>query len=739
MCQDGKARTSVKHPIKSNCNMVLKRFGRITQNNCLFQAIRQAYGLHRDTIYAKYKKPESKLIKEHLGIDYDQQVAPEQVSDTFEWYREHYGLPETPHYQLIDDKGELLEGNSSPDQSPDCRVFMYKNGHYFLTDTEVSEPKPKKAKLPHKQDNGNRPTVEANWKNPNRNIVKMFLSYNEDRFSPKKYLYCVLDEQNNKYLCQWNGEREYLLLEEMLDKVDNNQRISFIVNQSDQLFDELKNLLKRQGHDPHNPKNPYVLSHNHWTLINPERYSRTPMPKDLQSPEEQLDFIATTLDKVAKCFWEVTHQNLVNTKFSNIATQAYRDWIRTLRFQQEIPKDKLYDAITEATYGARVYPTKSHFRSALYGKENLTYQKVLESNDFLVTLDICSCYGSAMAGFEEMKVHYPHVTSDPSSFAQFYTDGAERFDPDKLGSGVFLIKYTPPTNIRHPALPGRNNRSVTWNLLPNSDPRFYWDVDIQNALESGYKIEFLGDCWVWKCRKTGVFRDFVHRWMDKKSQAQTDGDKTLYKFARMMPNSLYGKLGQNIRRKVTKECKTASEITEFRKNHVAVSWSEDCNEHSATLTGIPRSLDPRSENNKPKQLYSLILAYSRRIMLMYLKKIDPTLKSRICYNTNTDSLMVSGEHYKSLQDQGLVLPKNEARLGYLSNDNKNDALIIDLKIRRINQYEFTYILPDGTIETDSKHTGFQKQKIPQGLFDHPSDIKDMTYLDGEWYPLGYKA
>ena len=57
---------------------------------------------------------------------------------------------------------------------------------------------------------------------------------------------------------------------------------------------------------------------------------------------------------------------------------------------------------------------------------------------------------------------------------------------------------------------------------------------------------------------------------------------------------------------------------------------------------------------KPNQLGAFVTAYSRKIMLFYMKAIDPTLETMAFTYTDTDSLHIMGEAYLRLIKMGLI-------------------------------------------------------------------------------------
>jgi len=61
-----------------------------------------------------------------------------------------------------------------------------------------------------------------------------------------------------------------------------------------------------------------------------------------------------------------------------------------------------------------------------------------------------------------------------------------------------------------------------------------------------YDVDFLKYHSGWKFRSIkGLFTDYINYWSDKKIQSKKDGNSALYRIAKLMLNSLYGKFGLN--------------------------------------------------------------------------------------------------------------------------------------------------------------------------------------------------
>jgi hypothetical protein len=105
--------------------------------------------------------------------------------------------------------------------------------------------------------------------------------------------------------------------------------------------------------------------------------------------------------------------------------------------------------------------------------------------------------------------------------------------------------------------------------------------------------------------------------------------------------------------------------------------------------------DEEKQISKPCQLGAFVTAYSRRIMLTYMKAIDPTLKSCIFTYTDNDSLHITGENYKKLLALGYIKNKAEVKLGFLCSDIKGEGIITkEIDIAPKN-YLYEYINNNG--------------------------------------------
>ena len=115
---------------------------------------------------------------------------------------------------------------------------------------------------------------------------------------------------------------------------------------------------------------------------------------------------------------------------------------------------------------------------------------------------------------------------------------------------------------------------------------------------------------------------------------------------------------------------------------------------------------------KPCQLGAFVTSYSRRLMLHYIKAIDPTLKRLPFTYTDTDSLHIMGSDYIKLKELGYIRSKSDSQLGYLCSDVDKEGIIIHEKNLAPKTYKYEYINNKDELAINNK--GVQKCKgIPK--------------------------
>ena len=166
----------------------------------------------------------------------------------------------------------------------------------------------------------------------------------------------------------------------------------------------------------------------------------------------------------------------------------------------EVPDNlEKYNFIKLATFGGRCYPMQQEFKSKHYDDiidGTITYDELKKTDEYIFNADVTSLYPASMKGNDLIKIYYPTGTSRWSSSPK------KEYDAGKLGL------YVAPRDILVPILPKkkfRNDRTIgiEWNLFPGDG--VFTSVDIENAIDAGYEVEFHNKCLVYDDKSTKVF------------------------------------------------------------------------------------------------------------------------------------------------------------------------------------------------------------------------------------------
>lgn len=460
------------------------------------------------------------------------------------------------------------------------------------------------------------------------------------------------------------------------------------------------------------------------------------------------------------------------TQFLTASHMGYSIWQNMPKHVIEIPKcEKKMKFIKDATFGGRTYPNQMLYESPMYKEIKAgtkTYADLKESGEFIYNADATSLYPASMSGFDLVKVKYPLGRSE-------WVDNPKKaYESGKMG--FYEINFKPPTDIRTAVLPrkkmnGNVNIGVEWSLYEGTG--IYTSVDIKNAQEAGYEIEFINKALVYE-KKGDVFSEYISSFYKMKEKAEREGNDCLRSIAKLLLNSLYGKMLQC---PTTTSSQIVNNVIEFEKfmiDYNLTDW-KIINNKKLLVTGEKR--DYVTAITKPSQLGAYVTAYSRRIMLHYMKAVDPTLKSMIYTYTDTDSLHLSGEAYKKFNELGYTRTKENSQLGFLCNDVKGEGLIIREMNLAPKTYLYEYIDSTGKIGMTMKCKGIPKKCLKEmdflttgrvieffgmkkknkltnadkekgiGMFSvtnmsqtrtfMKSSWKGMTVVGNQFYPLGY--
>ena len=166
-------------------------------------------------------------------------------------------------------------------------------------------------------------------------------------------------------------------------------------------------------------------------------------------------------------------------------------------------------------------------------------------------------------------------------------------------------------------------------------------------LKVRYKVEFLGDCLIWT-ESAPIFRDFLQPVANDKMNS-TDPDEA--SISKALLSQLHGKFAQKKDTNFTSLCKNDAEIYSFMEKNDVINFEDTDN--GILLTGAPYEKQGEILYSEKLMYYeTFILAYSRKVMLDFMKIIDPTLTTNVYFQTATDSLMIDAAAAQKLMDAG---------------------------------------------------------------------------------------
>ena len=407
--------------------------------------------------------------------------------------------------------------------------------------------------------------------------------------------------------------------------------------------------------------------------------------------------------------------NINITKSLTAPSHAFKLFNKVIpdNIEIEIPNvlDK-YHYIRRSIYGGRTFPLEKYYKSKSITEEDIeNYKKSIEKkseteidtiweqfklqHDFLFVADAVSLYSAAMRGTDFCKIEYP-------TGASRFSDNPEKdFYSKKIG--FYEVDIICPKNLRFGYLPQKKengNVGLDWNLK-NKSKQVYTNIDLEDALSLGYKITKFYSALVYDSSSTSIFNEYVNYFYNLKKQATIDKNPVKRSIAKLYQNSLYGQLMMNAIFTKDKITSDINEIFRFWEDH---KITEITKVHGKYIIKGESNIKEK-DIKKPNQLGAFVLSYSRRLMLYFMKQIDPTLKSTIFHYTDTDSMFITKENYYKLRKIGSV-PENE-KLGYLSNDCDNDGIVIEMKALGPKSYFKTTLDKYGNINDECKSKGIR--------------------------------
>lgn len=292
-------------------------------------------------------------------------------------------------------------------------------------------------------------------------------------------------------------------------------------------------------------------------------------------------------------------------------------------------------AFRQSVRGGRTYKSKHRFVSEQYDvfkRGEIGFDDII---DYLIDADVVSLYPTAMA-------HYKYPVGDCKKLLPH-----ENYMRGKMG--IYNIEYKANKSLQH-SVGGRRdeNGSLKWDLKDSQG--WYTSIDIEDMLANGYEVKICspsdgGAAGYYWTETAFIFKDYIEDLYKKKENAEKGSVE--YSLAKLFMNSLYGKM---IQRPIYSKTETIQNNNEYWKfwSKNSINGIEQVGEHWI-ITGTPRE-DIIQERciTKPTQLGAFILAYSRRIMLNYIKEANPYFNSseqekkieNDFYYTDTDSLQM---------------------------------------------------------------------------------------------------
>ena len=367
-------------------------------------------------------------------------------------------------------------------------------------------------------------------------------------------------------------------------------------------------------------------------------------------------------------------------------SQATYDYWRTKLNDNKIyiPTYEEDSFMRQSAYGGRTYPNKKCFKSTQYNNIKNGNIKYDDINDCIRDLDVVSLYPTAML------CDYP--IGEPIK-TNIYQNGK---------MGIYHAKMIPNKKLLTPAVPRRTeNGELVWDL---NDCEGVWNsIDIENGIQYGYQFEIINGIY-WD-EKAPIFAETMNELFQAK--ANSIKGSAQYNVSKLWLNALYGK---NLQRPIiesTEHINSQGELLAFTARHIITDVIQ-FDDKSIIIQGSARSSEEQNNRvNKPSQNGSFILAYSRRIMLEWMKKTNPSDEmEKLFYYTDTDSLLVHNSCMDNIQ-----IGKQLGDLSYDVNGKIIKAEFIAPKL-----YHLEYITPNNKIEHIFKGKGCNTKQLNEEKF-----------------------
>ena len=257
-------------------------------------------------------------------------------------------------------------------------------------------------------------------------------------------------------------------------------------------------------------------------------------------------------------------------------------------------------------------------------------------------------------------------------------------------------------------LPRRlDNGEIEWDLEDKIGCT-YTNIELAIAVSMGYKIKKVYEVGIFKGTKCSkVFRKYIEKYFEEKRKIDKKKDPVGYTIAKLMLNSLYGKM---IQKPNSEKTAIVNDLEEYFKvlkgrsvnREAEIGWYDDDMDERMII-----SFDDKLKVRKPYYWGLLVLSYSRLIMHWYFSKCG-AYNEFTCYYTDTDSLLVNEKGMERLVEY-----INKDELGSLSMDIEGE--IIDYVGVNRKLYAMKYIDADGEEKWKFKMRGVNLNKWQENL------------------------
>lgn len=425
------------------------------------------------------------------------------------------------------------------------------------------------------------------------------------------------------------------------------------------------------------------------------------------------------------------------TDFLTVSSMAYHIWTNFIERDGmfiNVPTVEQNEFLRKAIYGGRCHPVKESFVSKDYDKIMKIHKdkgaceelKKIHSelDDYIFNADITSLYPTAMRNYEFPVGKAKWCSND--ELESMYCRLEDGKVSTNMKIGVYEISYIPDNTKTVVTLPKHgDNGGLIWDL--NIGRGVYTSVDIINAVKNGYSVDLFHKG-LYYSKTKNVFKGYIDLMFkykqdeDNRPKKERNGAKR--SLAKLMMNSLYGKMLQKPYFSNHVICEGMKEVINFRKENTVQDYI--LHDDKITLFGTLRDEHKHKAIRKPTQLGAFVLAYSRQVMYDAMKDINQNLDEQFFTYTDTDSLHIHSSTLDGLKQKGWF----EVGLGKLSNDCDDDGKIIYEHNIGPKNYMYVYINNKGEVKEVMKCKGIPRKYLTADVYE---DYKNRTQIEG-WKP-----